>query len=248
MNRTERLTRDVLLFGLIPTWVAAGVVDWWCHRRTRIEDSAGLPESLSHVAMLAQAGLPATLGLFLEVDPPLLALTYAAAATHTATAYADVAYAAPRRQVPPTEQHAHAFLEVLPLAGAAFLTVLHPRQARELFHGTGRRWTFRLKRHPLGPGYIAGLLTSLALGLGIPYAEEVLRCTRAALRRRAERVGSRTPVPPAPELATAARAHPTPGTSPGEWVPPAPAGASRVTSAGPGVDVPRGEGSGGEPR
>ena len=55
MNRTERVTRDVLLFGIVPTWLAAGVVDWWCHRRTGIEENSGLPESLSHVAQFAQA-------------------------------------------------------------------------------------------------------------------------------------------------------------------------------------------------
>jgi hypothetical protein len=203
MDRTERLTRDVLLFGLIPTWVLAGTVDWWCHRRTRIEENAGLPESLSHVAMLAQAGVPATLGLFLEADAPLLALTYLATATHTATAYWDVAYASPRREIPPIEQHAHAFLEVLPMAGAAFLTVLHPTQARELFSGKRRHWRLRPKRHPLGPGYIAGLLGALAVGLGLPYAEEIVRCTRAALRRRRERAASQVPAPPAPELAGA---------------------------------------------
>jgi len=203
LNRHERLTRDVLLFGLIPAWVAAGVVDWWCHRRTRIEDNAGLPESLSHVAMLAQAGVPATLGLFLEADAPLLALTYAATVTHTATAYADVAYASPRREIPPLEQHAHAFLEVLPIAGAAFLTVLHPAQTRDLFRGRRHRWRLRAKRHPLGPGYVAGLLASLVVGLGIPYAEEVTRCARAALRRRREGAANRTPAPPAPELSAA---------------------------------------------
>src|SRR5512138_2192887 len=170
MNRTERLTRDVLLFGLIPTWVAAGMVDWWCHRRTRIEENAGLPESLSHLAMLAQAGVPATLGLFLEADAPLLALSYAAAAAHTATAYWELAYVSPRREISPTEQHAHALLEVLPMAGAAFLTVLHPTQTRELFLGKRHRWRLRPKRHPLSPGYVVGLLSTLAVGLGIPYA------------------------------------------------------------------------------
>lgn len=199
LNRHERLTRDVLLFGLIPAWVAAGVVDWWCHRRTRIEDNAGLPESLSHVAMLVQAGVPLTLGLFLEADAPLLVLTYAGTVTHTATAYWDVGFAAPRREITPLEQHTHAFLEVLPIAGAAFLTVLHPGQTRELFSGKAHRWRLRPKRHPLGPGYVAGLLATLGVALALP-AEEVLRCARAASRRRREGVAARTPVPPAPEL------------------------------------------------
>ena len=200
LNRHERLTRDVLLFGLIPAWVGAGVVDWWCHRRTRIEDNAGLPESLSHVAMLIQAGVPLTLGLFLEVDAPLLVLTYAGTVTHTATAYWDVAFASSRREITPLEQHTHAFLEVLPIAGAAFLTVLHPTQTRELFHGERHRWRLRPKRHPLGAGYVGGLLATLAVALGLP-TEEVIRCARAALRRRREGAATRTPAPPAPELA-----------------------------------------------
>jgi hypothetical protein len=188
MNRNERLTRELLLFGALPIWVGAGLVDWWCHRRTRIEETAGLPESLSHVAMVAEAGVPASLALFLEVDPPLLALTYAATALHTATAYWDLAYAARRREVPPTEQHAHAFLEVLPIAVAAFLTVLHPRAASALVRGDLRRWRLRARHHPLHPRIRLGLLGAIAALQGFPHTEEVLRCARAARRRARSRL------------------------------------------------------------
>lgn len=191
MNRNERLMRELLLFGALPIWVGAGLVDWWCHRRTRIEETAGLPESLAHVAMVAEAGVPASLALFLEVDPALLALTYGAAAIHTATAYWDLAYAAPRREVSPTEQHAHAFLEVLPIAVAAFLTVLHPRAASAMARGDLRRWRLRARRHPLHPRLRLALLGAIAALQGIPHAEEVLRCARAARRR----AGSRVPGP-----------------------------------------------------
>jgi hypothetical protein len=241
MNRTERLTRNVLLYGITPTWIAAGVVDWWCHRRTRIEENSGLPESLSHLAQLAQASVPATLALFVEPDPPLLALTYAAAATHTATAYLDVAYSAPRREISPTEQHTHAFLEVLPIAGAAFLTVLHPTQTRELFRARRRKWRLRAKRDPLSPTYVGALLGMLALGLGFSL-EEVFRCTRAALRPRREGAASRTPAPPAPELAAAASA-PVPRTVPASAAaegptPREPPGAAMSGPAGSGVEPP----------
>ena len=89
------------------------------------------------------------------------------------------------------------------MGAAAFLTVLHPGQARELLAGPRVRRGLRPKRKPLSPKYIAGLLGALAVGLGLPYAEEVLRCGRAALRRRAEGAATRTPTPPAPELAAA---------------------------------------------
>jgi hypothetical protein len=187
MNQNERLARDVLLFGVMPSWVVAGTVDWWCHRRTRIEENAGLPEALVHMVMLAQAGVPAMLALFLEVDPPLLGLSYAATAAHAVTASWDLAYAAPRRALPVTEQHAHSFLEVLPIATSALLTVLHPRAVKRLARGELRGWHLRPRRHPLHPTLRLGLLVAIGLMQGVPHLEEVVRCARTALRRRSER-------------------------------------------------------------
>lgn len=187
MNENERLARDVLLFGVMPSWVVAGTVDWWCHRRTRIEENAGLPEALSHVVMIAEAGVPAALALFLEVDPPLLALSWAATAAHAVTASWDLAYAAPRRPLPVTEQHAHSFLEVLPIVTSALLSVLHPRAVKGLARGELRGWRLRPRRHPLHPAFRLGLLVAIGLLQGVTHLEEVVRCARAANRRRSGR-------------------------------------------------------------
>ena len=61
-----------------------------------------------------------------------LALTYASLVVHELTAIIDVAYADGRREVTPTEQHVHGFLERVPLMATAFLSVLHWDQARSL--------------------------------------------------------------------------------------------------------------------
>ena len=36
----ENATRRLLLAGVMPLWLGAGLADWYLHRRTRIEDTA----------------------------------------------------------------------------------------------------------------------------------------------------------------------------------------------------------------
>ena len=43
MNTHELLT-GILLYGVLPLWVAAGFADYLCHRRTRIEATSGIVE------------------------------------------------------------------------------------------------------------------------------------------------------------------------------------------------------------
>src|SRR5437763_5401126 len=162
-------TRRALQYFALPVWAAAGVADWWCHRRTDIEHTAGPTESVIHVLMMAEGGVPTLLGLFFEVNAGVLAATYATLAVHEATAIWDVAYADGRREITPTEQHIHGFLERVPMMAVAFLTVLHWDQARALF-GTGTPdWALRGKRRRLSVRYRVAIL-GLAGGLGaLPY-------------------------------------------------------------------------------
>ncbi len=108
----DRATRRALLYFVVPLWLGSGLADWWHHRRTHIERTAGAYESLLHLLMLAEAGVPSMLGLFLEVNAGVLATAYAALAAHEVTAFWDVAYAETRRRVTPTEQHVRSYLEV----------------------------------------------------------------------------------------------------------------------------------------
>jgi hypothetical protein len=120
------------------------------------------------------------LGLFCEVNAGVLAMTYVTLARHELTAISDVAYADDRREVTPTEQHVHGFLERVPLMAAAFLTVLHWDQAQSMVGRGGKPdWKLKPKRQRLSRRYRAGLLAAVAALVGAPYGEELLRCARA---------------------------------------------------------------------
>ncbi|WP_236653639.1 hypothetical protein [Streptacidiphilus melanogenes] len=57
------------MHGLLPAWTVPAAADWIMHRRTRIQDNAGTRESLIHLLMMAEVGVPAGLVLLREVDP-----------------------------------------------------------------------------------------------------------------------------------------------------------------------------------
>lgn len=176
----ERATRRLLLGFVVPLWIGAGLADWDRHRRTDIEATAGTHESAIHALMMAEAGVPALLGLFLEINAGVLLAMLGALGMHQATAIWDVAYADGRREVTPTEQHIHGLLEIVPVMATAFLVALHWDQARTLVGWGPSRPRFALvrKRRALPRSYVAGLLSTLTALIGIPYAEEFLRCYR----------------------------------------------------------------------
>jgi hypothetical protein len=176
----DEATRRLLQYVVVPLWIGSGLADWLCHRRTNIETTAGVEESAIHALMMAQAGIPSTLGLFLEVNAGVIAMTLAAFGLHQATAIWDVAYADERRRVTPTEQHVHGLLEQGPAMATACLVVLHWDQACALV-GLGPErpvWKPQLKRRPLSRGYRVGFLASVAGLVALPYGEELWRCWR----------------------------------------------------------------------
>jgi hypothetical protein len=182
----DEAARRILLYGVMPTWIAAGVADWWHHRRTRIEHTSGTRESAIHSLMMAEAGLPTFLGLFAEINAGVLATATGTMAVHEATAYWDVHYAQSRRYVSPGEQQIHSLLEVVPMAATTVLLALHWDQALSL---VGRRegktppdFRLRAKSRPLSATAKAAVLGSTVLFITLPYAEELVRCARAARR------------------------------------------------------------------
>jgi hypothetical protein len=182
MAGVENATRRLLLRGVMPLWLGAGLADWYLHRRTRIQDTAGPRESALHALMFAETGVPVLLGLFCEVNAGVLATTAGAVAAHSATAYWDQAYAEPRRRVAPLEQHVHSLLEVSPIMATFLLTALHWDQAKALA-GHDRQppdFAVRLKRRdPLSTSARVILLTAITMFGILPFAEELLRCWRA---------------------------------------------------------------------
>jgi hypothetical protein len=191
----EAAARRLLLYGVLPLWCAPSLADWAMHRRTRIEDTTGVRESAVHALMMAEAGVPVLAGLVAEVNPLVLTLMSGAALAHGATAVWDVSLATGERELRPIEQHIHSFLEVLPLTAAAFTAVLHWDGVRAALRG-GRGpddWRLLPKRHPLPAPYLAGIAGAVTLCVALPYAEEMVRCVRAARRRKARKHPGRRP-------------------------------------------------------
>ncbi len=184
--------RSMLLRIFLPAWFVPAIVDWYFHRKTKIEDTSGARESLAHGLMFASVGVPVTLALLFQVDEFILAASAAAALAHEALTLYDVAYASERRYTGPSEQHVHSFLEVMPIAGAVLIFATHPEPARSL---ATRPWTalfprLRRKPKPVPPAYLAAFFAAAAACIVAPYAEEFVRCYRAhpTLRER--------PIPP----------------------------------------------------
>jgi hypothetical protein len=176
------ITRGFLLYYIVPLWLAAGIADWVCHRATGIERTTGAKESLLHLLMLAEVSLPVLAGLFLEITPPVLGLMLASFFLHEATALWDVSYAVTRREVTPIEQHAHSFLEMVPLMALSFIAVLHWPELRALFGLASEPadMSIRVKDRPLPTRYVAGALGANVLFEALPYLEELYRTLRAS--------------------------------------------------------------------
>ena len=157
----------LLLYGVLPAWIAAGIADWWCHRRSAIDRHASTHESILHLAMGAQAGATLLATLFLEPIPAVAAFAIGGALVHEATVVYDVAYTAPRRTITQAENHVHSALEILPFVVASVATATARRAAPG----------FRFPALP-GGAVVAGIAAAAILGMG-PHLEEFVRCLRA---------------------------------------------------------------------
>jgi hypothetical protein len=184
--------RLVLMFGVLPLWILAGLADWWCHRRTAIERTSGLRENLFHWLLFAQAGV-ALLGVaVLEVNAALLLLVIVAFLAHELTTFVELRYTVPRREVRPLEQMVHRFMEILPLLLLALLAVIG---WENVFGGAPQAFALRARPAPWPPAYLASVAAAVLLFNVLPMAEEGLRCWRA---RALAQPTPRTPPPPAP--------------------------------------------------
>jgi hypothetical protein len=200
----------ILLFFVLPLWTAAGIADWLCHRAARIAETAGWRESLFHLAMLAEAGLPLMAALFLEIDSLVILAMIVALLVHQATALWDITFAVGRREVSPVEQQVHSLLEIVPLMGIALVATLHWGQFLALF-GFGdepARFSLQWKREPLPALYLGVVLASFLLFELLPYGEELARGIRAVRRPPPAAPSSRAyapspaPAPPPPPFRT----------------------------------------------
>ena len=185
---------EILLMAVVvPLWIAAGLADWWCHRRTRIEQTSGLRENLFHWALLAQAGVALAAAALLEVTAGVLLLAVAAFLAHEATTHAELRYTVPKREVRVGEQMVHSFMEILPLVLVLVLAVAGWPQVQALFGAGDADFGFRPKVQPWPAAWLLGAAAAVAAFNVLPVAEETRRCLRARAGLR-----TRTPAPPAP--------------------------------------------------
>jgi hypothetical protein len=153
----------LLGYVVFPTWLLAGVLDYWLHQRTDIAATAGPRESRLHLAQTLQVGIPVLIVLFLELNLLALALLVAAAVAHTVTAYWDVHYASQRRTILPLEQVVHAFMFTLPLFVTAVLVVMHwpvVNPPPGLPGGGPGQWTLRLRVPPWDTNVVVTVLVA----------------------------------------------------------------------------------------
>jgi hypothetical protein len=175
---------DYMLYVLLPLWFAAGVADYWCHKRTCIETTSGVKECVLHVLQAAQIGIALLAGLFLEINSLVLLVMFLCVIAHTLTALWDAQYTTPRRYISPFEQHVHSHLEYIPLVALSVVAMLYWNQVAALFGAAGEPPSFslRAKREPLAIRYLVFVLVPVLLVQGVLLAEEMFRAVRARAR------------------------------------------------------------------
>ena len=171
----------ILIYGVIPLWLAAGFADWLCHRSSDIATTTGPKESLIHILLFVEVGLPFLAALFLEINALVIGFMIVAFVAHEATALWDVRYASTAREITPIEQHVHSFLEVIPLLALLTVVSRHWDQFLALF-GTGiepARFELVWKSEQLPVTYLWLLLAANILFEVLPYLDELARGLRA---------------------------------------------------------------------
>jgi hypothetical protein len=130
---TSELTIAVLMYFVLPVWLAAGFADYLCHRASNIATTSGPKESLLHLLQFAEMAVAVLAALFLEINALVLLIMLVCFVLHEATALWDLSYASARREVTPIEQHVHSFLEMMPLMSFVLIAVLNWAQFLALF-------------------------------------------------------------------------------------------------------------------
>ncbi|MBO0733267.1 MAG: diguanylate cyclase [Methylocapsa sp.] len=168
----------ILLYFIVPLWFFAGIGDWVCHRRTHIERTSGLPESVAHSIMLFQIGVMMLPAIVFEINAAVIAVAVVTFIVHEITALIDVSYTSPKRNVNFVEQSMHSLLEMVPLTAILLAATLHWDQFCAVFGFGAGDWSFTWKAHPLPTGYLASVMIATVLFAFVPYLEELFRCWR----------------------------------------------------------------------
>jgi hypothetical protein len=175
---TPEILRLLLMYFVLPMWLAAGFADYLCHRAAHIERTSGWKESLLHLLEFAEMAIPILAALFFEITTAVILLMIVCLVLHQATAMLDVHYANSTREVKPIEQHVHSVLEMMPLTGLLLVTALHWPAFIALFGLAPADYRFVAKVDPLPWTYIISMLGLTLLFEVLPYLEEFVRSLR----------------------------------------------------------------------
>jgi hypothetical protein len=188
-DTVKALVENALLYAVAPVWMLAGFADFTCHRIMRIEENAGIRESLLHLLMIAQLAVAALCPLLLEPTTAVLAIMLCACVAHEATTAIDLAYAETHRRVPWFEQWVHGLQQALPWIWLAGWTVAQSPQVLAMMDGATADWTLRPRSPGLPVPYLLTFVGSALLLVAAPFAYECWCCLR---QRRLTRSGSRS--------------------------------------------------------
>lgn len=175
----EAIIYSYFVWIMLPLWIGAGLADWACHRKERIEGSTGPKEAALHLLMLAEIGAPVLYCLFFEINAMAILLAILGLILHEVTTWWDVRYAYSLRRIGPTEQHVHGFLELLPFFGLFCIVALNSEQFLALLGIGQRQADFSVRLKSTWPfDYVVSMLGAVFAVLVIPYLEELWRCVR----------------------------------------------------------------------
>ena len=184
--KTDEVLVAILMYVVLPLWLAAGFVDYLCHRASHIEKTSGWKESVLHLLQFGEMAVPVLAALFLEINSGVILIMIAFLILHQATAIWDVRYASATREVSPTEQHVHSLLEMLPFTGLLLVIASHWPDFIALF-GYGRSdFSLTMKQQPIPIAYVVSMLALTALFEVLPFAEELARGLRHRQRVRVQ--------------------------------------------------------------
>lgn len=174
-----------LLQNLVFLWIAMGFLDWVCHRKSKIEETTGLSESLFHLLQLFITAAGFAIAVFWPINVSTLFILSLLWSTHQFVTWIELSHVTGSRVITALEQMVHSFMEVLPLTAIMLLAVLMVGNIHQgaAIEPLAYHWEDDLRFSILAS---LGVLTFIAF----PFLEEFLRCLRVRRRRM------KTPLPP----------------------------------------------------
>lgn len=176
---TDRLLFNMILYLCLPLWLIMGCADYWCHRKSKIELTTGMKESVYHAVMGVQIGIPVFLGLFFKINVLLLLIMFVVLIFHEWVAHHDVKYALHTREISIFETHVHSFLEVLPFVIVGLIVCINWNAFVDLITlDWANHMSLTLREKPLDFNYVVGYVALMLIADVLPFLEEFIRCYR----------------------------------------------------------------------